>query len=160
MSDRIEIKASKTKNAADSIHGWFQPDMSQERATVNKDWEKKEPNSMFTVLSLTNRTLQTANVNEDVELIFRYLVERWRAETGMMSVFQRRLSHPAYKAIRRMGAEVLPLILRDLDTHPFEWLPVLHDITRIDPTLSYTDRSPDKMIQAWKQWGKKQNYIK
>lgn len=58
---------------------------------------------------------------KDLEKRFEELALRWKQERGPHSSSARLAEHPAYQAIIAMGAEVVPLLLRELDRESDHW---------------------------------------
>jgi type I restriction-modification system DNA methylase subunit len=88
---------------------------------------------------------------------FRQLADQWKKETGMLSVLEKKISHPAYQRIVRMGAEALPIILRELEMKREHWLWALKEITGKDvvkPGASF-----DEAVDAWLKWGRQSKYL-
>jgi hypothetical protein len=64
---------------------------------------------------------------------FLLLVEQWQRETGMLSLVQKMVIHPAYQRIIGMGQPVVPLILRELEREPDHCFWALESITGANP---------------------------
>lgn len=94
---------------------------------------------------------------DELEHLFSALVEQWRADTVLLSSVDKMAMHPAYQRIIGLGRQVLPLILRELQTQPDHWFWALHAISGEDPVQPGTDF--DKAVEAWLEWGRKRDYI-
>jgi len=105
------------------------------------------------------RTFEPEELTERFELeeIFSGLVDTWRKATGGYSLTVRRYAHPAYQAILVLGPEVVPLVLRELQTRPDRWFEALKVLTKEDPTKP-TD-SFEQAVTAWLHWGRRKNLI-
>jgi len=90
-------------------------------------------------------------------LTFRRLAEQWRKETRFISPVKRKVLHPAYQQIIGMGEVALPLILRDLEERPGDWLWALRAIAGEDPATENDDFR--QAVKAWLRWGKERGYI-
>lgn len=90
---------------------------------------------------------------------FRYLAEWWKRDTEFQSSPTRIAMHPAYQRIIGMGAEVLPLILRDLDETRASWFWALRAITGEDPVAEDDRGYIDRMTSAWIRWGTRRNLV-
>lgn len=96
---------------------------------------------------------------EQVELqsTFQKLAEQWQNETAILSSIKKKIEHPAYQEIIKMGQTALPLILRELQREPNHWFWALFTITGQDPTNPEDDF--DQAVEAWLQWGKDKRLI-
>lgn len=93
-----------------------------------------------------------------LEALFLELAERWRRETGMLSIVSKMSFHPAYQRIIGMGQPVVPLILRDLEQEPDHWFWALQSITGENPVLPEQRGNLELMAAAWLAWGKDNGY--
>ena len=90
---------------------------------------------------------------------FRHLTAWWKSDTEFQSSVSRIAMHPAYQRIIGMGKDVLPLILRDLETTQAPWFWALQAITGVDP-VPVDDRGYiDRMTRAWIRWGIQRNLV-
>lgn len=89
---------------------------------------------------------------------FRALAERWRRETGFSSSVTKKIRHPAYLQIVRMGMSVVPLILRELRERPAHWFVALEQITGESPQAE-SRGDVRSNAQAWIKWGKQHGYL-
>lgn len=85
---------------------------------------------------------------------FLVLVEQWQRETGMLSLVQKILIHPAYQRIIGMGQPVVPLILRELERELDHWFWALETITGANPIQGDERGRLDRMAAAWLKWGR------
>jgi hypothetical protein len=93
-----------------------------------------------------------------LEETFFGLAEQWRRETGLLSLVQKMVMHPAYQRIIGMGQPVVPLILRDLEQEPDHWFWALQAITGENPVPSEARGDLDRMAAAWIEWGRDRGY--
>ncbi len=70
---------------------------------------------------------------EAVEPRLRRLEAEWKAGTEFHSDPARIIGHPAFQQIIGLGAEVVPLLLRDLEKSPGLWVWALPEITGENP---------------------------
>jgi hypothetical protein len=82
-----------------------------------------------------------------LEATFLELAAQWERETGMLSLVQKMVMHPAYQRIIGMGQPVVPLILRALEA-----------ITGANPVLPEQRGRLDEMAAAWLAWGRENGY--
>jgi hypothetical protein len=84
---------------------------------------------------------------------FRHLNSWWKRDTELQSSPSRIAMHPGYQRIIGMGRDVLPLILRDLETTQAPWFWALRAITGEDPVSAEDRGYIDRMTRAWIRWG-------
>jgi hypothetical protein len=90
---------------------------------------------------------------------FRELADKWSEETGHVSSINDRISNPEYREIVKLGWEVVPNLLADLErTHRF-WFPALTEITGLRPFDQSDAGNLRRMTEAWIRWGKKKGLI-
>src|SRR2546421_198291 len=89
---------------------------------------------------------------------FRHLEATWTAETGHLSSYTDIAQHPAFQEIIRMGHQVVPLMLRDLESEPRLWVWALPEITGANPVPSADAGNIARMSEAWLRWGKANGY--
>jgi hypothetical protein len=87
-----------------------------------------------------------------VEKRFQELAARWREETGPLSSMTEMVQHPAYQEIIRMGWDVVPLLLRELEERPHHWFWALKVITGEDPVKPEERGDLEQMAKAWLRW--------
>ena len=97
--------------------------------------------------------------NENSEAEFRALTDKWREETGMLSSPTKKAAHPAYQQIIEMGEKAIPLILRDMQTHPGHWSMALQAITGENPVPKEAAGHVTEVANAWMEWGSKKGYL-
>ncbi len=96
--------------------------------------------------------------SEAVEKRFRQLAERWQNETCFLSSMSEANAHPAYQEIIRLGPEIVPLLLRDMEAKHTHWFAALRAITGANPTPAGIAGNIPKMVEAWLRWAKDQGY--
>jgi hypothetical protein len=90
---------------------------------------------------------------------FHQLVCRWRKETRAMSSTTDKVLHPAYQDIIGMGQAVVPLILREMDTHGGHWFWALRHISQANPVPPEDAGKIPRMTEAWLRWGREHRYL-
>lgn len=95
---------------------------------------------------------------ETVEERFRRLAAVWHRETDYLSSMSEASSHPAYQEIIRLGPEVIPLLLRDLEENHTHWFSALRALTGANPVPVSVGGNIPKMMEAWLRWAKDQGY--
>lgn len=91
---------------------------------------------------------------KQLEKDFFELTNQWRRETNHMSLMSDIVLHPAYQRIIGMGIRVVPLILKELSKEPAHWFWALKSITGENPIKPENKGSPEKMTEAWLNWGR------
>jgi hypothetical protein len=95
---------------------------------------------------------------ETVEERFRRLEAIWHADTRYSSSSREIREHPAFQEIIRLGDEVVPLMLRDLERAPHFWVWALATITGANPVPASDRGNIARMSEAWVRWGKENGY--
>jgi hypothetical protein len=104
-----------------------------------------------------NQTITSERVG--IEGRFRHLAAWWKHDTQFQSSPTRIAMHPAYQRIIGIGSDVLPLILRDLETTQAPWFWALQAITGDDPVPADDRGYIDRMTRAWLRWGIQRNLV-
>jgi len=95
---------------------------------------------------------------ETIEERFDRLAAIWKSETRFLSSTTKMAEHPAYQEIMTMGDEVVPFILRELETEPDHWFKALRAITGAEPVVAADAGNVPKMAKAWLSWGREHGY--
>jgi hypothetical protein len=95
-----------------------------------------------------------APATESVEDRLRRFETRWQADTAFLSDADRIIRHPAFRAIVDLGQDVVPVLLRDLETKPSLWVWALPEITGENPVPPADSGNIRKMTTAWLEWGR------
>ena len=96
--------------------------------------------------------------SETLEERFRRLAAVWHKETAYLSSMSEASSHPAYQEIIRLGPEVVPLLLRDLEANHTHWFAALRALTGAEPISTSAAGNIPKMTEAWLSWAKDKGY--
>ena len=91
---------------------------------------------------------------ESVAEHLRRLEAQWKSDTEFLSDADKIIGHPAFRAIIGLGQEVVPLLLRDLQSQPSLWVWALPEITGEDPVPAGDSGNIHRMTAAWLQWGR------
>jgi len=108
--------------------------------------------------SLINRGETTATAGREWEQRFQELVTTWKRERGPHSSSARLAEHAAYQQIIRMGPEVVPLLLRELEREPDHWFRALDALTGANPVPAESRGKVHEMAAAWLRWAREQGY--
>jgi hypothetical protein len=98
-------------------------------------------------------TLHSAAPTNVVRREFKRLARQWREDRGGISSISRMVLHPAYQRIIGLGPDVVPLLLKDLQTEPEHWGPALSAITGANPIPASAAGNLAAMSAAWVRWG-------
>ena len=103
---------------------------------------------------------EVGSLDSQVELEerFQQLAGVWRRAVAPLSSVSEITRHPAYQEIIALGAEVVPLLLRELEQRPDDWFAALHAITGAAPIPPEDRGKIDRMAAAWVRWGKEHGY--
>ena len=103
------------------------------------------------------QNVPASKMQDSVESRFRQLQARWEAETMYLSDAHKIIEHPAFQEIISLGEAVIPLMMRDLEKEPSQWVWALPRITGANP-LRPGDADSRKMAEAWLRWGREHGY--
>jgi hypothetical protein len=95
---------------------------------------------------------------ETVEERFRRLARAWHQAVAHLSSTTRRNNHPAYQEIIRIGLDVVPWLLRDMEENQTHWFSALRQITGADPIPKSAAGRVPEMVDAWLCWAKDNGY--
>lgn len=95
---------------------------------------------------------------ETVAERFRRLAAAWHRDTDYLSSMEDSENHPAYREIIRLGPEVVPLLLRDLEENHTHWFGALEAITGARPVPESAGGNIPRMVDAWLGWAKDNGY--
>jgi hypothetical protein len=104
-----------------------------------------------------NRANPILTTDADVAETFRTLAQRWRSETGHLSIVQQKVMNRTYLEIIGLGQPALPLLLRELRERPAHWFLALSSIARTNPVRA--GASFDQAVDDWLAWGREQGLI-
>lgn len=93
-----------------------------------------------------------------LESAFQTLVAEWKASRGYTSSVNAWARLPAYQAIIGLGAAVIPLLLRELETNPDHWFRALKQLTGENPVPPESRAKVSEMARHWLAWGKEKGY--
>jgi hypothetical protein len=95
---------------------------------------------------------------ESLEEKFQRLAAAWHKAVAHHSSTTVRNNHPAYQEIIRLGRDVVPLLLRDLEDNHTHWFYALRQITGADPIPESAAGNIPQMAEAWLRWAKDHGY--
>ena len=95
---------------------------------------------------------------ESIAEKFQRLAAAWHKAVAYHSSTTVRNNHPAYREIIRLGPEVVPLLLRDLEDKHTHWFCALREITGADPVPESAAGNIPHMAEAWLRWAKEKGY--
>jgi hypothetical protein len=94
-----------------------------------------------------------------IEKRFRALAADWSANTSHISSVNDLILHPSYKEIIKLGWDVVPFLLIDLQQNKRFWFPALYAITKVRPFDPSDAGNGRRMTDAWVRWGKRKGLI-
>src|SRR5262245_54188282 len=89
-----------------------------------------------------------------IENQFHEHAEKWSRETGHISSISKMVMHPSYQKIIKMGWDVVPLLLEDLQRHGRFWFWALASITEENPVVASQAGNIPQMKESWLEWGR------
>lgn len=95
---------------------------------------------------------------ESIEARFHRLADTWERATAHLSSMSAASEHPAYQEIISLGADAVPLLLRDLAETERHWFIALAKLTGANPIPPSAAGNVPKMINAWRHWAKENGY--
>jgi hypothetical protein len=95
---------------------------------------------------------------ETLEQRFRRLAAEWQQATAHLSSMSAANAHPAYQEIIRLGPDVVPLLLRDMEQNETHWFNALRSITGANPLTTAEAGNIPLMVAAWLRWAKDKGY--
>ena len=94
----------------------------------------------------------------DLATRFHNLVAEWKAARGHVSSINAWARLPAYQAIIALGPEVIPLLLKELESSPDHWFWALKELTGENPVTPDSRGNISEMAKCWLAWGKNKGY--
>jgi hypothetical protein len=96
---------------------------------------------------------------EAVGVRFYRLAADWSANTRGISSLTELVKHPSYQEIMRLGWDVVPYLLQDLQENKRFWFPALTEITKVRPFDAGDIGNSRRMTKAWIEWGRRKHLI-
>ena len=91
--------------------------------------------------------------------VFRDLANKWRRDTGHLSLISQRVKHPAYKRVLLMGSDAVPLILEEMRDRPDHWFHALITLTDDNPVPFDFNGTVEDAAALWVAWGQDNGLI-
>jgi hypothetical protein len=104
-----------------------------------------------------NRPTPVFVADTDTAETFRTLAQRWRSETGHLSIVQQKVMNRSYLEIIGLGQPALPLLLQELRERPSYWFLALSSIARENPARP--GATFDEAVNDWLAWGRARGLI-
>jgi hypothetical protein len=100
-------------------------------------------------------------VESELEKKFNEYASKWKDETGLFSTTFQKVANDTYLDIIGMGKEVIPLILKDMQSvnGTAHWHSALKALTKQNPVEEKDLTKNRKIKEAWIAWGKHNNLI-
>jgi hypothetical protein len=96
---------------------------------------------------------------QTTEEFFRQFATEWQEQARFDSSTTDATNRPAYRAIVKLGWEVVPFLLKDVKNKKGFWFPALAEITGIRPFDKGDAGNVRRMAHAWIAWGKKKGLV-
>ena len=97
-------------------------------------------------------------INSDLITKFYHLKDMWDKDTYVESDPNVKHNNENYREIISLGKEIIPILIKDLDTSNGDWFNALRNITGVDPVIEENRGYHQKMVDDWKKWYNK-NYV-
>jgi hypothetical protein len=111
-------------------------------------------NSVSSNASLLETTIEPPGV-----LLFNLLMREWKQETSGYSSIDKKINHPSYRKIIKIGPEVITLILKELKREPGHWFAALRELTTDNPVQIQHRGNIAEMANDWLRWGRDKNQL-
>jgi hypothetical protein len=115
-----------------------------------RDWFERAANQ---------RDLVRKREQQKLRRDFLRLSAQWKRDTEFISSVTDMVTHPAYLRIIGMGADVLPLLLAELQNAPDHWFCALEAITQTNPVPSEDRGKVKEMVEHWIKWARRQKIV-
>lgn len=89
---------------------------------------------------------------------FNTLATKWKGEIGGQSSVSQTIT-PTYLKLLKLGKDITPFILQELENFPNFWFIALRTIEEVNPVPPAHMGNVLKMRDAWLTWGKQRNLI-
>lgn len=97
--------------------------------------------------------------NEKLREVFEELRESWLYDTAFDSGYRNKINHPAYLRIVSFGESIIPILIKDMVDNKTFWHYALVDITGENPIKEESKGVANNIINDWKIWAEKNNYV-
>lgn len=108
--------------------------------------------------TIPTKTSSALGREEPLEVHFRRLAEVWNQATAYLSSMSEASKHQAYQEIISLGPSVVPLLLRDMESHHTHWFIALREITGANPVPESAAGNVPAMVKAWSTWARATGY--
>jgi hypothetical protein len=134
------------------------PCVLRKTGIINQRLESWSPTEMIVMATGPVKQSAASPSRETLEERFQRLATIWHRETDYLSSMSEASNHPAYQEIIRLGPEVIPLLLRDLEKTRGHWFAALSALTGAQPIAKSLAGNIPKMTEAWLRWAKDNGY--
>jgi|ERR1700682_1597044 len=126
-----------------------------------RNWEGTANQVLEELWEMPTREAKVGVCKPDVSLgkCFLRLASDWSENTRHISSASDLTSHPSYQEIIKLGWDVVPFLLNDLQQNKRFWFPALHAITKVRPFDPSDAGNSRRMTDAWVRWGKRKGLI-
>jgi hypothetical protein len=116
--------------------------------------EEQEKGAIWSALLKLPLANALDETESEIAQEFHNLAETWKGETAHISSMSQIVMHPSYQKIIKMGWDVVPLLLKDLQETKSFWFWALTSITEENPIGPNDAGNVLKMTDAWIRWGR------
>ena len=145
-----EIYPTLTDDRDWFVKDYHRPDWNKRFDSTLQDWEIPGAVALLG---------EVCGPDTSIETRFHELADEWSKSTRHVSSVEDLTSHPSYRQIIRLGWDVVPLLLADLQQNRRFWFPALYAITNVRPFDPSDAGNGRRMTDAWIQWGKRKGFI-
>lgn len=146
--------AGRNPFPVENIQEWFP--ISRPR------WEAKRPNRSLDGMwegSIAETDVVLLDPKVSVEKRFLQLADDWSENTRHMSSINDLVAYSSYQEIIKLGWDVVPFLLADLQQNKRFWFPALYAITKVRPFDPSDSGNGRRMADAWINWGKRKGFV-
>lgn len=90
---------------------------------------------------------------------FLELKRKWYQDTFLTSDSNKIVNHPAYLQIIELGADVIPILLEDLEITSSHWFSALRQLAEVNPVPHNHIGNITKMKEDWISWGRNEGLV-
>ena len=147
------------------VYEWSARDYRRPRKAlgVADDWHKKPFDRMlqdnWRTPTRVADVCAVAEADKSAEEQFRELADKWERETRHVSSMTDIVMHSSYQAIIKMGPDVIPILLRDMEESGRLWFTALAQLAGENPVKPSDAGRVARMTASWLKWGKERGLL-
>jgi hypothetical protein len=144
-------------DAPSNAYEWSTRDYRRKYWDRSKDYNILQDN--WEMPSVSYDACAVAETEKSLEEEFHEQADKWERETRHVSSMTDVVMHSSYQAIIKMGPDVIPFLLRDMEENRRFWFTALSYITGENPVKPRDAGRVDRMATAWLKWGKEKGLL-